>query len=125
MAKFIYYNQNPDGNKENDCVTRAISLATNIKYSSIRKKLFHTAKLLDCEKLCHTCYSFLIENVLKCTPVNCDYMSVDEFAEINNKGIYLARMSGHITTIINGCIYDIWDCRDSLLTNAWKVKGYY
>ena len=121
MARFVYLNVNPDKNKENDCVTRAISLSTGIEYSTIRKKLFHTAKLLDCEKLCHTCYSFLIEQVLKCKPVNCDFMSVNEFADLHPYGIFLVRMQGHISTIIDGVVYDIWDCRKSLLTNAWQL----
>lgn len=121
MAKFVYLNVNPDNSKENDCVTRAISLASNIEYSTIRKKLFHTARLLDCEKLCHTCYSFFIEQVLKGKPVNCDYMSVNDFADLHPYGVYLVRMQGHISTIIDGVVYDIWDCRKSLLTNAWQL----
>lgn len=125
MARFIYLNINPDGNKESDCVTRAIALATQTDYVSIRKKLFHTAKLLNCEKLCQSCYSFLIQDVFKSTPVNCDNMTVNEFADLHPYGTYLVRMQGHISTIINGCVYDIWDCRDCLLTNAWKTNGYY
>ena len=35
MAKYVYYNMNPDGNKENDCVTRALSLALNVDYTEI------------------------------------------------------------------------------------------
>lgn len=121
MARFVYLNVNPDGERESDCVTRAISLSTGIGYSTIRKKLHHTAKLLDCEKLCHTCYSFLIEQVFKCRPVNCDGMTVENFADLHPLGTYLVRMNGHISTIIDGAVYDIWDCRDYFLTNAWKV----
>ena len=122
MAKFVYLNVNPDGNKESDCVTRAISLASGLPYTEIRQKLFHTAKLLDCEKLCHTCYAFLIEQVLKSPPKNCDGMTVGDFADLHPFGIYLVRMSGHISTIIDGDCYDIWDCRDIPITNAWKVR---
>lgn len=124
MARFRYLNVNPDGNKESDCVTRAISLATGEHYTDIRKKLFHTARLLGCEKLCHTCYSFFIEQVLKCRPVNCDGMTVADFADINPCGVFLVRMQGHISTIVNGEINDIWDCRDEWLTNAWQVKNH-
>lgn len=123
MARFVYLNVNPDRQKESDCVTRAISLATDTPYPEVRKKLFHTAKLLDCEKLCHTCYSHLIEQVYKCTPVNCDGMSLNEFADLNPYGIYLVRMHGHISTIIDNTCYDIWDCRKQMLTNAWKVSN--
>lgn len=122
MARFVYLNVNPDGNKESDCVTRAISLSTGVDYADIRKKLYHTAKLLDCEKLCNCCYSFLIERVFNCRPVNCDGMTVNDFANIHPLGVYLVRMQGHISTIWNGDVVDIWDCRDCELTNAWQVK---
>lgn len=122
MAKFNYLNVNPDGNKESDCVTRAISLATQTSYSNIRKKLFHTARLLECEKLCNCCYSFLIERVFNCKPINCDGLTVNQFADLHPVGVFLVRMEGHISTIINNCVYDIWDCRDMKLTNAWQVK---
>ena len=122
MSKYIYYNRNPDGNKENDCVTRAISLATGFPYSKVRKKLFHIAKLLDCEKLCVCCYKHLIEDVFKFMRVNCDNLSVGEFADLHPYGTYLVRVDGHISTIINNSIYDIFDCRDMIVTDAWKVR---
>lgn len=122
MARYIYYNQNPDGNKENDCVTRAISLASGIKYTEVRKKLFYTSRLLNCEKLCVCCYEHLLEDVLKYEPIQCDGLTVEEFADLYPQGTYLVRMNGHISTIINNTIYDIFDCRDVEITNAWKVE---
>lgn len=122
MTRFVYYNQNPDGDKENDCVTRAISLARGIPYKEIRKKLFHTAKLLDSEKLTVYCYSFLIEKVLECEPVRCRGFTVNEFASMHPYGVYLVRMEGHITTIIDGEIFDIWDCGNKMCDRAWDVS---
>lgn len=122
MAKFKYLNVNPDKVNRNDCVTRAICLASNTPYHKVRSKLFHTAKLLDCCKLCWTCYSFYIEEVLGGKRTNCDDMTVEEFADNYPKGIYLVRMNGHISTAIDNCIYDIFDCRKYLLTNAWKIS---
>lgn len=123
MAKYVYYNMNPDGNKENDCVTRALSLALNVDYTEIRKQLFHTARLLNCEKLCVCCYKFLIEDVYKCKRVNCDGMYPNEFANLHPHGIYLLRMNGHICCCIDGKIIDIFDSRYyNLLTDAWEVK---
>ena len=119
---FVYLNVNPDKQKESDCVTRAIKLATGLPYDEVRRKLYHTSKLLGCEKLCVCCYKFLIEEVFKLRRVNCDNMTVAEFSCINPYGIYLVRMNGHLSTIINGKVYDIFDCRSELLTDAWEVK---
>lgn len=123
MARYVYYNRNPDGGKENDCVTRAISLVSGISYSTIRRKLYHTSKLLDCEKLCVTCYKFLIEEVLMGKRVNCDGMYPAEFAETHPFGSYLLRMNGHIVACMRGTLYDIFDSRYmDLLTDAWELK---
>lgn len=124
MAKFVYLNVNPDKVTINDCVTRAIHLATGMPYGEVRAKLFHTARLLNCEKLCVMCYKFLIEDVLKCKRVNCDGMYPADFADQNPKGTYLLRMNGHIVCLINGCICDIFDSRYmDFLTDAWQVKS--
>lgn len=120
MAKFILYNRNPDGYKESDCVTRALSLASGLPYTEIRKKLFYTAKLYKCEKLCKFCYSNFISNILKYKKVNCNGLTVEEFADLNPNGIFLVRVPFHLTTIIDGCIYDIWDCRDEFCDTVWK-----
>lgn len=122
MARYFYYNQNPDGGKENDCVTRAISLATGIEYPEIRKKLFHVSRLYNCPKLTLCCYKYLIDDILKIPRVFCDGLTVEEFADMHPYGTYLVRMSGHISCIIDNIVYDIFDCRDMELTDAWKVE---
>ena len=122
MADYVYLNVNPDQLTVSDCVTRAITLTTGLPYSKVRKMLFHTAKLLGCEKLCVMCYKFLIEDVLKCRRVNCDGMYPDDFANLHDDGTYLLRMNGHINCCIDGKIYDIFDSRYyDFLTDAWRV----
>lgn len=122
MASFCYYNINPDGERTEDCVTRAISLASGKDYYEIAEKLHYTAKLLDCEKLCVCCYRHLLDNVFKYKYLNCDGMTLNDFADVHPYGIYLVRMNGHISCVIDNCIYDIWDCRDEILTDAWKIE---
>lgn len=122
MAEFRYYNLNPQGERRNDCVTRAITLASGLPYSEIRRKLYHTAKLLRCEsKLCPTCYSFAIQEVLGGIPTNCFGMTVGEFANKYPKGIYLVRIEGHLTCIVDNCCYDTWNCMDRMCDMAWKI----
>lgn len=122
MAKFTYYNINPDGERRSDCVTRAISLASGLSYKEVQEKLFYTSKLLNCEKLCVCCYRHLLDDVLKYKRVDCDGFMLGEFADTHPNGTYLVRMNGHISCIIEGTIYDIWDCRREWLTDAWKVE---
>lgn len=121
MARFIYYNTNPDGNRASDCVTRAISLGTGLDYAVIRRKLYHSAKLFDCDKLNVDCYAHLLEDVFKFPQVETFGMTVGDFADTHPYGIYLVRMNGHISTVWWGDVVDIWDCRNSHITNAWKI----
>lgn len=69
-----------------------------------------------------TCYSFMIQEVIGGVPKNCDGMTVEEFADRNPVGTFLVRMPEHISTIIDGCVYDIFDCRNKMLTNAWEIR---
>lgn len=121
MAQFVYYNRNPYGIEEEDCVCRAISLATGIDYEIIEQKLAITGNLLDCDSLCVCCYKFLLEDVFKAKSVDCDYMSVAKFADNYPNGVYLVRVSGHLTCVIDNCVFDIWDCRNEIVTDAWEI----
>ena len=121
MAKFRYYNRDEDGVHRNNCVTRAISLASGMSMGETRRKLRCVATLFDCyPRICLNCYKHLIENVLYYKPLNCDGMTVEEFADLHPHGTYLVRMNQHIS--IDNTIMDIFDCRENLLTNAWEVR---
>jgi hypothetical protein len=122
MSQFRYWNENPQGVHHNDCVTRAITFVSNIPYNRVRRKLYHTARLLDCEKLCWTCYSFLLTNVLGYRQVNCDGMTIGEFADLHPHGTYLIRIDMHLTAIKDGNLHDTFDCRDKYCHIAWKVN---
>ena len=123
MAKFRYWNENPNGEKRNDCVTRAITFASGMEYPEVRKMLYHSARLLKCPKLCPTCYSFAIQEVLGGVPTNCNGMTVGEFADKHPKGTYLIRIEGHLTAVLNGNSFDTFDCRDRYCDLAWKMHN--
>ena len=121
MARFEYLNVNPNQQKRNDCVTRAIKLASGLEYGEVRRKLYHTGKLLDCTRLCWRCYNFRLTNVFGYKLVNCDDMTVADFANANKKGKYLIRIDYHLTFLQDGTIYDIWNCLNRKCVLAWRV----
>lgn len=118
---FDYYNRNPLGIEEEDCVTRAISYCANWSYFKTRKKLQLTAELLECEELCPCCYFHLLDYVLKFDRVKCRGMTVGEFAKQHPKGTYLIRMTGHISVIKDGRIKDLFDCSSYVATDCWRT----
>ncbi len=118
---FRYLNLNPLSLTEEDCVTRAIALASGYGYAEIQDKLYYMSKLLECDRLCVCCYQHLLTDVFKYPKIECRGLTVREFAEEYPEGTYLIRMNGHLSVLSNGLIYDIWDCSDEVLTDAWYV----
>lgn len=121
MSRYVYYNRNPDGERINDCVTRAISLATGLPYEDIARKLVLTAELWGCDKLCLSCYHHLLDDVFRFKRVYVDGMTVDEFTEEYSYGTYLLRGEGHLLCVIDGVDYDIFKSTDMIITDAWRV----
>lgn len=115
-----YYNANVLGNSVNDCVVRAISLAENKTWDETYEELSDIAQregiLLDDVNF--------VENYLdKRYKRMCHYSkTVGEFAQEHKRGIYLITMEGHITTVIDGILYDTFDCRHRRMWCAWEVK---
>lgn len=105
-----------------DCVTRAISYASGYSYNKIQEKLYYVGKLLECDPLCVDCYDFLLTEYFGYQPIQCDGLSLIEFAEQHKDGLYLVRSNGHISILDDYCVVDSWDCRrDMVLTNAWRI----
>ena len=125
MVKYKYLNLNPKGIREEDCVTRAITFASGLPYKEIYEKLWLTARIFNCDRLCKFCYSNFINYVLKYKEVNCDNLTIRQFAEKHPYGTYLIRINGHfnghLTCIRDSVLYDIWDCRDELCDTVWKA----
>lgn len=119
---FKYLNINPLSIEESDCVTRAISLASGYSYAEVKNKLYYISQLLECEHLCVCCYQHLLTDVFKYDKMYCRDMTVAEFAKLHPTGIYLIRMDGHLSVLVDGIIHDLWDCSDEILTDVWYVQ---
>ena len=122
MARFVYENLNPYGERENDCVIRAIAKVTGLPYADIEDKLFYVGKIFECDSKCLGCYSFLIDKVFDFQRVPCAGLTLNEFADLHPRGLYLVRSDGHISVLKDNAVHDIWDCRDMILTHAWKIS---
>ena len=123
MARYQFLNVNPLGEIEEDCVCRAISLALDKDYYKIQEKLYLVAKLFECEYLCVCCYKYLLDNVYDLKRIEeVKGMTVEEFANYFPIGIFIVRVEGHLTCVIDNNIMDIWDCRDKIVDLVWEVK---
>ena len=123
MARYQFLNVNPLGEIEADCVCRAISLALDEDYYKIQEKLYLVAKLFECESLCICCYKYLLDDVYDLKRIEeVKGMTIEEFANYFPIGIFIVRIEGHLTCVIDNNIMDIWDCRDKIVDLVWEVK---
>ena len=115
-----YYNANVLGHSVNDCVVRAISKAQGKTWDETYEELSDIAQL---EGILLDDVNFVEEYLDKRYKRTCHYSkTVGEFAKEHKRGTYLITMEGHITVIIDGIIYDTFDCSDRRMWCAWTVK---
>lgn len=117
---FTYYNANALGNFVNDCVIRSIAVAEGKTWNQVYDELSDIAQsqgiLLDDVNFVE---GYLDKRYIRA----CHYAkTVEEFMEEHPKGIYLITMEGHITVVIDGVLYDTFDCRPRRMWCAWLVE---
>lgn len=120
---YKYYNARPDGKEKNDCVCRAIAVATGLKYKAVLNLLEISAYLNNCDKYCICCYHNLLENLLGYQCIKCkDFEKVKDIAKLYKFDKVLIRIEGHLTASIYGSVLDIWDCTNKYVDCYWVIK---
>lgn len=123
---FKEYNRHHKGLKTTDCVVRALSTAYDIDYLECRRRLNRTKKELGfgTYKESKFLYKYfegyprLIFKAIKGEP----RLKGSDFTELHPKGIFILKMAGHITCVIDGVVLDTWDCSYRSVYTAWKIK---
>jgi hypothetical protein len=116
---YKFYNANARGNFVNDCVIRSISLAEGKTWDETYEELSDIAQyegiLLDDVDFVEGYLDKRYKRVPHCS------RTVGELIEECPHGTYLVTMEGHITVIVNGVLYDTFDCRDRRIWCIWQV----
>lgn len=121
MVGFVYWNEQPNGIVQGDCVVRAITLASGLDYEEVEYKLWLIGELYGCDGLNKFCYSHFIRDFLCGKEVECENLTVGEFAHRHPVGTFLIRIPNHLTCIIDGVCYDIWRCLDEKCDIVWQI----
>ena len=120
---YKFYNANAKGNNTADCVIRAISVAEGKTWDETYEKLSNIAQsegvLIDDVNFVENYLDKKYERVPHCSK------TIREFIEEYPRGIYLITMEGHITVVMNGVLYDTFDCRDRRIWCVWCVPNRY
>lgn len=112
---FRFENLNPKKRITADCVVRAISKATGWSWGKTLKELvafsLESGFMVNDTK----CYDRFLKKK-KWLPLgqprkaDGTKYTVKEFIALHPKGTYLVNMAEHLTVVIDGINYDIWDC---------------
>lgn len=121
MSAFVYYNNNPFGHTEPDCVTRAMSLALNKDYRYIRRELYRNAKKNGCDRLTKICYRQILEDKFGLQQRYGQDQTVGHIADLYPYHNVIMRVTGHLTCSSKGTIYDLFDCRDEIVDEYWVI----
>lgn len=117
---YKYYNANPYGNRIEDCVIRCLSVLTNKSWEDVYNEL---TDLSGDVGLLFNNVEFVEDYLDERYPRECHYSkTLEEFARENPYGKYAVSMNGHITTVVNGDIIDVFDPSKRVIRCAWKVE---
>lgn len=120
---FKYYNANPFGRIVNDCTVRAISLATEKTWDETYRELSNYARQ---EGITFSEIEFINEYLAERYPRYCNtdnFITLQDFLDLEIPGRFLITMNGHITCAINGVCYDTFNPSNRLIWCIYTVKG--
>lgn len=124
---FIKENVNPKNRIVCDCVIRAIAKAESKEWLEVFDSLTSIARqkfsVLNDSKI-YSIYLSIYDNV------NCMYyendnkyrLTIKQLCDQYNKGTFVVQVSNHLTTVIDGDLYDTWNCLDKKIYKIWRVK---
>ncbi len=125
---FIFHNENPKGRvSSSDCVIRAIAKATGKSWEDVLTGLFEVGlKIKDVPSSKPVFQKYLEQQGYRMQrqprkPDATKY-TVEEFANKFSKGAYIVNLANRLSCVVDGKIYDTWNCKDKSVGNYWKVK---
>lgn len=117
---YQFYNENPLGLFEDDCVIRSISCATHRSWDEVYDELSDLAQeqgtLLDKKDFVRR---YLNANYKR---IEHPPYKIYQVAEMFKNNIVLCTTSGHIVCIKYGIIYDTFDPSDRIVEDVWIVE---
>ena len=125
---FHLHNENPKNRYTDDCYVRSIATATEVNYHTVLNNLVDVS--------IRTGYSVNSKQCIATLLKECGYeinkqiktsegkkLTGKQFCETHTSGRYIIFIGGHhITAVINGKIWDTWDCTDKCVGNFWKIS---
>ena len=120
---FIRFNKNPTGSFVGDCAVRAVSLALGTSWEDAYWMLAENGFLMGDMPSSDSVWGAALRErgfrreAIKNTCPDC--YNVAEFAKDHPRGTYVLKTDQHVTTVIDGDIYDSWNTSDEAVQYYW------
>jgi len=123
---YIHSNPNPIGKYVDDCVIRAIAIATNRSWDDIYIHVclqgYIMKNMPSVNKVWGT-YLASIGFVNEQPYFNCiDCYTIKDFCHDNPEGTFILATQSHAVCIIDGNYYDTWDSGDETVITIWRME---
>ena len=124
MSDFMYYNANPRKARVEDCVVKAINIATGLEYYTVAKLLDLASEHTGHDRLTLRSYRYLLEEVFG-FPVFYPEKgeTVEDIIDKYPRNTIIIRVTSHLLCAVNGVIMDLFNSdyrRD--VTCYWIAK---
>ena len=121
---YKYYNPHPMGLITDDCVKRAIVVATGKSYAEVQRELNRYKKLSGAKSFNSIRNLRYVEDVLKGEKVLLEgEMTANEFCKMYPLGRYILDMDGHWSASVDGIVYDTWDPGEETVNFVYHMKN--
>lgn len=121
---YIHANPNPNGMYVEDCVIRAIAIATDRSWDDIFIHICLQAYIMKNMPSVNKVWGTYLTSIgFSSYPVldRCpECNTVRDFCRDNPFGTFILATGSHVIAVIDGDYYDAWDSGDELPSSVWR-----
>lgn len=123
MRRFVYFNPHPKGLTTGDCVKRAMVKALEVDYLDAKRLLMKSKRELRLQAPlnCLTNVQHTFNNLLGLSKLRVDQGGYP-VRLFNKPGRWMVLTKQHLVAVVDGVIWDTWDCGNEIVRTAWQVE---
>ncbi len=123
VAMWIKYNPNPTGRTVGDCAVRAVAKALKVDWETAYEMICQAGyNMGDMPSSDSVWGAVLRQNGFyrRSIPNTCpDCYTAMDFCEDNPRGVYVLGFGGHVATVVNGDLFDVFDSSREIPQFVW------
>lgn len=123
---WVKYNPNPTGRNVGDCAIRAVAKALNTSWEDAYDMVATNGYAMGDMPSSDSVWGSVLRQhgfYRKAIPNSCpDCYTVSDFCVDNPVGTFVLGLGGHVTTVVDGDIYDSWDSSMEIPIYVWFRK---